>query len=76
MDTIDVRDLSAEQVQLVHEFVEFLRQRHSTTSSITEEEAAEQTWGAAALISFAKDWDNPADAIYDQWKEQYHGSEG
>ncbi len=75
MDAIDVRDLPEEQAQLVQEFVEFLRLR-SVTPSSTDEAAAEQTWGAAAVTSFAKDWDNPEDALYDNWKEYYHVPKG
>jgi hypothetical protein len=43
---------------------------------VTEAEAEEQGWSADAVTSFAKDWDNKQDAIYDDWKERYHVSEG
>jgi hypothetical protein len=76
MDSIDVRDLPEEQAQLVSEFVEFLRQKLGTARAIPEEEAEEQRWGEAAAMSFAKDWDNEQDAIYDNWREHYHVPEG
>lgn len=28
-------------------------------------------WHAMSLAAFEKDWDNPEDAIYDQWREHY-----
>jgi len=37
-----------------------------------EPEADEQDWASGALLSFAQDWDNPEDAIYDNWREHYH----
>jgi hypothetical protein len=76
MDSIDVRDLPEEQAQLVSEFVEFLRQKLGTAQAVPEEEAAEQGWGEAAAMSFAKDWDNEQDAVYDNWREHYHVPEG
>ena len=76
MDSIDVRDLPEEQAQLVSEFVEFLRQKLGTARAAPEEEAEEQGWGEAAAMSFAKDWDNELDAVYDNWREHYHVPEG
>ncbi len=72
MEKIDVHDLPEEQARLVQEFVEFLRRKLRTGAFIKEEEAKEQDWGAAALSSFAKDWENEQDAIYDNWREHYH----
>jgi predicted DNA-binding antitoxin AbrB/MazE fold protein len=31
-----------------------------------------ETWEELASHSFTKDWDNPADALYDNW-QQYYG---
>ena len=38
-----------------------------------EADLQEREWSAGAVTSFTKDWDNEADAIYDNWKEHYHG---
>lgn len=76
MESIDVRDLPEDQAQLVAAFVEFLRHKLRTSPGVTEAEGEEQEWGAAAVTSFAKDWDNEQDAIYDNWKERYDVSEG
>lgn len=71
MDSIDVHDLPEEQAQLLAAFADFLRQRRSTAAQ--EAEAVERAWGAAAATtSFAKDWENDEDAIYDNWREHYH----
>ncbi len=32
---------------------------------------AEANWSAMGLEAFQKDWDNPEDAIYDDWREHY-----
>ena len=76
MESIDVRDLPEDQAQLVAAFVEFLRHKRRTSGDVTEGESEEQDWGAGAVASFAKDWDNEQDAIYDNWKERYHIPEG
>lgn len=71
MDSIDVHDLPEEQAQLLAAFAEFLRRR--TTAAAQEADAGERAWGAAAATtSFTKDWENDADAIYDNWREHYH----
>ena len=69
MEQIDVHDLPEEQVQLVAAFVEFLRGWQRTDQDSTEQE---HDWQTASLASFAKDWDNDQDAIYDNWQEHYH----
>jgi hypothetical protein len=71
MDSIDVHDLPEEQAQLLAAFVEFLRQ-HGQEAGTREALADERDWAAAAEQSFAKDWDNEDDAIYDNWREHYH----
>ena len=76
MESINGRDLPEDQAQLVAAFVEFLRHKLHASWTVTEEEGEEQGWGAAASMSFAKDWDNEQDAIYDDWKERYNVSEG
>jgi hypothetical protein len=76
MESIDIRDLPEDQAQLVAAFVEFLRHRLRTSQAVTEAEDEEREWGASAVTSFAKDWDNEQDAIYDDWKKRYHVPEG
>jgi hypothetical protein len=76
MDSIDIRDLPEDQARLVAAFVEFLRHRLRTSQAVTQAEGEEQEWAAGAVTSFAKDWDNEQDAIYDNWKERYHVPEG
>ena len=31
----------------------------------------EANWSAMSLDTFQRDWDNPEDAIYDNWRELY-----
>ena len=35
------------------------------------EEAKERDWGHVPTASFAEDWENDQDAIYDHWRERY-----
>ena len=70
MDSIDVHDLPEEQAHLLAAFVEFLRQRRRAAER--QAEAEDRDLAAAAATSFAKDWDNEEDAIYDNWREHYH----
>lgn len=44
----------------------------SILNSETENDA---DWMNLSLASFQKDWDNPEDAIYDNWRELYDISE-
>ena len=69
MEHIDVHDLPEEQAQLVAAFVEFLRGWHRADQDSSEQE---HDWHGASLASFASDWDNDQDAIYDDWQERYH----
>ncbi len=68
MKSIDVHDLPEEQAKLVQAFVEFLRGR-------LLEDSDEREWTAGSAMSFADDWDNEEDAIYDNWKQHYGLSE-
>ena len=68
IDKIDVHDLPEEQVGIVREFVEFLRARYRGKSVVGEE----SEFAALSNDSFAADWENPKDAIYDDWKEKYN----
>ncbi|MBK8902324.1 MAG: hypothetical protein IPM53_14145 [Anaerolineaceae bacterium] len=45
--------------------------------SVVESEIDEELdWQKLSLSSFNADWDNPEDAIYDNWRELYGVSEG
>lgn len=35
------------------------------------DEAEDRAWPHLAAASFAKDWDNDQDAVYDDWRERY-----
>jgi hypothetical protein len=37
----------------------------------SEEDADAIDWQALSLSTFEADWDNPEDAVYDQWREHY-----
>ena len=69
MDSIDVHDLPEEQAQLVAAFVAFLRQQQGAAGDALRHE---RDWTAVAAQSFAKDWENTDDAVYDNWREHYH----
>ena len=60
---IDVQDLPEDQAKLVQDFVDFLRSR------LQDSEDAD--WTNASMASFAADWDNEEDAIYDNWEDHY-----
>lgn len=32
---------------------------------------SEADWSAMGLAAFERDWDNPEDAIYDNWRDHY-----
>jgi len=36
-----------------------------------DDEAKEREWGHIPAASFAEDWDNDQDAVYDDWRERY-----
>jgi len=40
-------------------------------SVLTGEADEEANWSAMSLDAFQRDWDNPEDAIYDNWRELY-----
>ncbi len=45
-------------------------------SLVVNELEDEADWQKMSLTAFEKDWDNPEDAIYDNWRELYGISEG
>ena len=68
--SIDVQDLPEEQVRLVQDFAEFLRRKLQTFRRAPK--TTEEQWADGAITSFAEDWDNSEDAIYDKWQTHYH----
>lgn len=40
-------------------------------SLVVDEAEDAADWFALGLAAFEKDWDNPDDAIYDNWREAY-----
>ncbi|HEY7467686.1 MAG TPA: helix-turn-helix domain-containing protein [Dehalococcoidia bacterium] len=42
----------------------------------TPADEGETAWAALAEDSFARDWDNPLDAAYDNWREIYGVPQG
>lgn len=40
-------------------------------SVVTPQVDEESDWQNLSLTAFAADWDNPDDAIYDNWREHY-----
>ncbi len=38
---------------------------------VSDEVEDESDWQALSLSALQKDWDNPEDAIYDNWRELY-----
>ena len=40
-------------------------------SLVDNEQNAETDWHEMSLAAFEKEWDNPDDAIYDNWREIY-----
>jgi hypothetical protein len=40
-------------------------------SVLAGEPGDEANWSAMSLDTFQRDWDNPEDAIYDNWRELY-----
>lgn len=75
-NVIDIHDLPEEQVKLVEKFVEFLRKEFNTEKLNIEEKQKEEDWAKLSISSFAEDWDNEKDAVYDNWREHYHVSKG
>lgn len=72
MDTIDISDLPEQDVKLIEELVTSLRKKQKPNKAIKEEGQKNKEWGNLAITSFADDWENEKDAVYDNWKEHYH----
>ena len=56
-------------MKFVHKLIELLRKH-----CVTKLSESKENFRAVAEGSFAKDWDNEKDAIYDCWKVAYHVS--
>jgi hypothetical protein len=72
VEHIDVHDLPEDQAQFIVAFVTFLREWQRTQH---DETAQEHDWTVGSVASFAKDWNNNEDAVYDNWQEHYHVQE-
>lgn len=72
VDAIDVHDLPEAEAAIVAEFVEFLRTKLKMKRMIKEEPQGEKEWSELAVSSFASDWENEKDAVYDNWRRHYH----
>jgi len=68
MNAIDVSGLSEQELQVIQNMVDLLRQK-----SIEENKSS---WSDLAQNSFALDWDNEKDDIYNNWQEQYSVRKG
>ena len=60
----------AERLQLIRLVIDGL------SETVDEWAAEEQAWMALSLRALQKDWDNPEDAVYDEWREAYGLSAG
>lgn len=60
----------AERLQLVRLVIDGL------SETVEEWAIAEEEWMALGLNAFQKEWDNPEDAVYDDWREAYDVSTG
>ena len=67
--TVELHDLTDDEVALVKGFVQLLRRRHVVGSASDEERDGE--WSQLPVASFADDWANDQDAAYDDWRARY-----
>jgi hypothetical protein len=56
---------------LTCEFHPFILAKLLLDSIVTPETDEEADWQQLSLTAFVADWDNPEDAIYDNWRELY-----
>jgi len=72
--TVEVRSLKVSDIfrQIEHlSVVERLTLAKLLLDSVLSSDWTEADWMALGLDAFQKDWDNPEDAIYDNWRELY-----
>jgi hypothetical protein len=60
----------AERLQLVRLVIDGL------SETVEEWATAEEEWMVLGLNALQKEWDNPEDAVYDDWREAYDVSTG
>jgi hypothetical protein len=60
----------AERLQLIKLVIDDL------SNVVTQQEGEDEEWTALSLESFHQEWDNPEDAVYDNWQEAYGVSTG
>ncbi len=68
--TVEVRSLKASEIfrQIEHlSVIERLTLAKLLLDSVLSSDWTEADWMALGLDAFQKDWDNPEDAIYDNW---------
>jgi hypothetical protein len=65
-NVIDIHDLPKDDIKLLKSLVSVLRKRKKSHE--------EKDWNSLAIKSFAKEWENTEDSIYDNWQELYHVS--
>ncbi len=56
--------------KLIQQSIQLLLKKAITTKAL------ETDWQAMSLSAFEADWDNPEDAIYDDWRTRYGLEEG
>ena len=71
-DSINIQGLAEDDIRLIRDFVDFLKNKRRLPTSGSED----KEWIGLSEQSFLSDWDNDADAGYDNWKEYYNVSEG
>ncbi len=64
---IDISDLPEQDIKVIQDLIELLKNKQKSKSVNEAEE-----WTHLAVSSFASDWENEKDSIYDDWQEQYH----
>ncbi|MBF0458063.1 MAG: hypothetical protein HQK99_09230 [Nitrospirae bacterium] len=67
MEVIDVKGLPEETARKIKELVDVLKRGAVPPSLDLPKE-----WTGLSLPSFARDWDNDTDSVYDHWHEKYH----
>ena len=65
-----LENLQIPEGQIVTISINFSNFTHNHHNEVREDN--EDNWENLATKSFAKDWNNKQDSIYDNWKERYH----
>lgn len=64
-------DKTWELIRLLNNQERLLLAKRLLDSVIMPEADEELDWHVLSLTAFTADWDNPDDAIYDNWRELY-----